>query len=140
MSRPISPILQRQTTTLATIVLTLLMAFTLASCATAMSYDDYLGQYGEMTEKELLQAWGTPQSRQEEDGQVRLVYTSTGMRNVMVSPAIYEPYFDGRNVHHRIVQPERWRQEQTHCKTIFVFEQGQMLYTNYEGNGCIAPN
>lgn len=117
----------------------MLLSLLVAACATSISYDDYLAQYLGVSEEQLTQAMGQPQSREQQNGQTYLTYMTQGQRNVMVSPAIYEPYFDGRNVQHRIVSPERWTTERTRCETIFIIEQDVLIQYLYSGNGCMAP-
>lgn len=130
---------QRKPSGLTSYIAPILLTLLLTACAAPIKYDDYLAQYWGLSEQELIQAWGPPQSRIEEDGQIRLTYMSRGERNVMVSPAIREPYFDGKNVHHRIVAPERWRREQTQCETLFIIEQDEVTQYLHWGNGCEAP-
>lgn len=122
-----------------TVFAVMFLALLVTSCATSLSYDDYLLQYVNISEEQLVNTWGEPQHQEQRNGYLYLTYTNQGQRNVMISPAIYEPYFDGKNVHHRLVAPERWTTQQTHCETIFIIEQSVVTQYLYSGNGCMAP-
>lgn len=104
----------------------------------SQSYKTYLDQYTGLSEIDLHSQWGVPDKEYTEAGVRYLVYNKVEQRNVMVQPAIYQPYFDGKNVHHRIVQPERWALRDVRCTTTFSVEGGVVISSRYDG-GCIAP-
>lgn len=110
-----------------------------AGCASSeQKYGNQLEQYVGQSEADLYRHWGKPSSIQIEPGGKRLGYSRTFMGQVLVQPAIYQPYFDGKIVQHRIVQPERWATRSLTCDTIFKIEQGIVTSWEFHGDGCSA--
>ncbi|MGL4668177.1 MAG: hypothetical protein ACRCWR_09630 [Saezia sp.] len=114
----------------------------LCACASTMSMDDYLAHYFDWSRAELEAVWGKPDSVLDigEGKRQDAILQYNTSRNVpqMVSPAIYQPYYDGRTTRHRIVQPERWETVRQDCTTVFTLFDDAVNTWYYEGNGCSA--
>ena len=115
----------------------------LSACATSISYDNYLLRFDGMNEEELIALWREPSEVVDMSGgritEKTLIYRQSHQANMMISPAIYQPYFDGKTTRQRIVQPERWQLVTRTCETIFIVSEDEVIASYYQGNGCIAP-
>lgn len=115
------------------------VAWFVGGCASSQQkYEDWLEQYVGQSEADLYRQWGEPSESRIENGVTQVEYSSSSTGQVMVQPAIYQPYFDGKNVQHRIVQPERWATRSLTCDTIFKIEQGIVTSWEFHGDGCSA--
>lgn len=115
------------------------VAWFISGCVSSeKKYETWLEQYIGQPESELYKKWGDP-SESLTDGDVKQVeYSRSYTGQVMIQPAIYQPYFDGKSVQHRIVQPERWATRSLTCTTIFKIEQGIVTSWEFHGDGCSA--
>lgn len=125
----------------------LLTSTALTSCANTINYDDYLSSYAGINEEQLITFWGAPSRifsspikyAAQASTQTNLVFQTSERVNVMLAPAIYQPYFDGQNVRHRLVQPERWQLFTRTCETTFIIQNKHVIDWYYFGDGCHSP-
>lgn len=116
-----------------------IVATALFACASpSMSMDDYLAQYQGWSRNDLESVWGQPDQVIDNDTDVTLQFQTSRKTPVMVSPAIYQPYYDGKTTQQRIVQPERWATVEQHCKTTFTLNDDAVVFSYYQGDGCVA--
>jgi len=116
-----------------------IVASALFACASpSQTMDEYLAQYEGWSRHDLESVWGQPDQEMDDDTDVTLQFLMTRKANVMVSPAIYQPYYDGKTTQQRIVQPERWSTVEQHCKITFVLTDDAVYIRYFQGNGCVA--
>lgn len=118
--------------------LSIVVSALFACASTSMTMDNYLAQFQGWSRDDLESLWGKPDQVIDNDIDVILQYQTTRKAPVMVSPAIYQPYFDGKTTQQRIVQPERWATVEQHCKTTFTLSDDAVVSWYYQGDGCNA--
>lgn len=119
------------------------LTFCVAGCGNnigSQAYESYLSSFNGVHCETLRASWGEPVSVLEDGQQYQMVFLGETEKTVMTSPAIYEPYFDGRSVHHRLVQPSRWSRTTLRCETTFTLENDTVVAWRFSGDGCYAPN
>lgn len=111
----------------------LLLLLIVSGCATEAKYRAQLNSYFGYNTKELIDAWGPPDSTYKLDNKTEY-FTYNKSRNVYVpgnsTSNIYgnmidTNYYGGYNVNYN-------------CKTTFTLENGTVTNYRIEGNDCVA--
>ena len=116
-----------------------IVASALFACALpSQTMNEYLAQYEGWSRHDLESVWGEPDQEMDDGTDVTLLYQTTRKAPVMVSPAIYQPYYDGKTTQQRVVQPERWSTVEQNCKITFVLTDDAVYIRYFQGDGCVA--
>lgn len=105
----------------------------LAGCATEAKYRAQLNTYFGYTEKELIDAWGPPDSTYKLNNKTEY-FTYNKSRNV------YVPATGTTNLYGNTFNTGYYGgyTENLNCKTTFTLENGTVTDYRFEGNDCLA--
>jgi hypothetical protein len=116
----------------------LLAALLTASCATEENYKQILGSWLGSSERELMDAWGPPDSFYEADGVKYLTYSRGRTVVLPGTPPSYRSTAIGSTLYTTPVGGTPPTALNMHCKTTFTIENGRIQGWRFEGNDCNA--
>lgn len=111
----------------------LLLILTLTGCATEAKYRAKLNTYFGFSAKELIDAWGPPDSTYKLNPQTEY-FTYNNSRNV------YIPASSTTNVFGNTLTTDYYGgyTENLNCKTTFTLENGTVTDYHFQGNDCVT--
>lgn len=113
--------------------LLLLLILILSGCATEDKYRAQLNTYFGYTQKELIDAWGPPDSTYKLDNKTEY-FTYTKSRDIFI------PASDTTNLYGSSFTTNYYGgyTENLNCKTTFTLENGTVTNYRFDGNDCTA--
>lgn len=118
--------------------ITYIFILLLSGCATTAKYEKILDSWVGVSEQELIESWGVPDSTYKVGNAKFLSYRYSNQKILYGSPPMYVSNVHKGMIYTNTVGGTSDMVVSDWCKTTFTIENGKVVKWTFNGNSCIA--